>query len=71
MKSWAESLREIALKLPEGDPDRLFYVWLTDNPDGLREAAAGLGVDIPEGIGFIDRLQAAVTPILVERYRKG
>jgi hypothetical protein len=65
MKPWFLTLREIAQKLPEGDAERLFYEWLTANHNRLREATADLGVTIAEGDGFLDRLQASVTPRLI------
>lgn len=52
-----------------GSPQQLFWTWVTDNAHNLREATAALGVTVEDGPDFIGRLEAAVTPKLIERQK--
>ena len=53
--------------LPIDDPTRLFMEWLSANSGRLREAVAELGLDIPEGPGYANRLRDAVAKELERR----
>jgi hypothetical protein len=56
----------ITQMMPDSDV-LLFWVWVRANLGRLREATAELGITVEDGPGFMDRLEDAVTPVLVAK----